>query len=249
MSKTDSKSKNTTTINQLLQVFFDDENYDIGGDYTKENKKSIKDYYIYNKQSKTRCLYFSIHMNKTPHAIHVHFLKNCQSNDKKKEKSGKGSHTVQLLVGFATYLRDKPGFENTELIIDVDTSKIYFDGFDEKKSSSTEFSFPLSILYLLTQGETWYNSLGFYENNYEENYRKALEYINLSIPPMKKNETIQSHFIDIFDRIKHLTNKKKINSNEEKELSIYQIILEQQYKFIKNELFGSDKFAYLKYRF
>lgn len=70
------------------------------------------------------------------------------------EQLGRGKDIIRRIIGFAT--QEMPG---SRLIVEYDVSKISIHG----------KSFPLGGLKLLSKGETWYNSLGFYEKNYDEN--------------------------------------------------------------------------------
>lgn len=70
------------------------------------------------------------------------------------EQLGRGKDIIRRIIEFAT--REMP---DARLVVEFDVSKISVHG----------TSFPLGGLKLLARGETWYNSLGFYEEKYAEN--------------------------------------------------------------------------------
>lgn len=224
------KSNSINIIKTLTEVFFDEDDYNT----------SIKGgtFFIYNK-SEEPCLSFSVHMKKnSPPEIIIDTLKNCTSLTTINNKIGTGSHTIKLLVELTRQLRKYQGFEQTELIVKIDTSRLFIH----------EKVLYLSVLYILTKGKSWYNSLGFYEENYKENYKKALKYILQPIKG-KKNETIQSYYTYIFTRIKKLSEIIFLNDEQTKELNKYAELLDNQSKSIKYLFKESDKFTDLKYRF
>lgn len=246
-SPSPSPSLSRTTIESLLKKIF-------GEKYRIEYEPSFPNMYsVYI--SEKRCVQFSIHLDKAPPEIHIDYLDNCRPMDETEAKIGTGSHTIQLLIDFTRELRKIKGFEHTELIVKIDASRLYIHG----------NAFPLNVLYVLTKGMSWYNSLGFYENNYETNYENSLTYINQSmsgIRPKKeiqkniqcgKTDTIQKCFLSIFDRIKLLSNKDKIDSEEQAELNYYKKLLQGQEKYMRDVLFpiGENRYKLLdlKYRF
>jgi hypothetical protein len=194
--------------------------------------------------------------------IHVDQLNNCRPEDAT-GNTGSGTHTMQLLVEFTRTLRKMPGFENTQLIVKIDASRIEFKYADHK------FNFPLNILYVLTRGESWYNSLGFYETAYEENRRDAETYIQTKMMNLKPSKeikrkitctqmnTVQECFTSMFARIKILSRQRILSENEIAELKYYSKKINEQEKICKRELFPKHedpeknryKFKNLYYRF
>ena len=216
-----------------------------------KDSTSTKQFSIYIGEK--RCVQFSIHMGSPPE-IHIDYLDNCTPLDAV-GKLGTGSHTIQLLVEFTRALRSEiAGFRDTQLIIKVDASRLYIH--------SKPFS--LSTLYILTRGESWYNSLGFYENGYEINRAAAEEYIKRPNPSMRppdsakpylscgESDNIQTCYTSIFNRLKAFSKKSSVNKEEETELKYYMGLITNQTKILR-ELFPITENRYnfldLHYRF
>ena len=225
----------------------------IFGEKFTANKDSTSTKHFSIFIGKKRCVQFSIHMGSPPE-IHIDYLDNCTPLDAV-GKLGTGSHTIQLLVEFTRALRSEiVGFGDTQLIIKVDVSRLYIH--------SKPFS--LSTLYILTRGESWYNSLGFYENGYEINRAAAEEYIKKPLtkisPPKRtkpyllcsKTHNIKTCFSSIFDRLKAISKKSSVNKEEETELKYYMGLITNQTEILR-ELFpiteNRYKFMNLHYRF
>jgi hypothetical protein len=105
-----------------------------------------------------------------------------------------GSDVIKRLSSFAEdndfYAYTLSDLSNLEINCD------YIPNYDE-------INIPLAPLNILTKGESWYNSLGFYGRHYEE------------------EKTENENFIkqEIIDFVLHLKEKIKMNKNELKELS------------------------------
>ena len=123
-------------------------------DENDKNGKPIKEYRIY--QTDQKCASVSIIEKDGMGEILVLAIDKCSSSG----VAGSGKHILNCLIEFS----EKEGFS---LVIEVDVSKITIKGID----------FSLTGLYMLTTGHSWYNSMGFYEENYEENKRKTDEFI------------------------------------------------------------------------
>jgi len=123
-------------------------------DENDKNGKLIKEYRIY--QTDQKCASVSIIETDGMGEILVLAIDKCSSSG----VAGSGKHILNCLIEFS----EKEGFS---LVIEVDVSKITIGGID----------FSLTGLYMLTTGHSWYNSMGFYEENYEENKRKTDEFI------------------------------------------------------------------------
>jgi hypothetical protein len=68
-----------------------------------------------------------------------------------------------------------------------------------------------------------------------------------------KDDTVQTCYTSIFERLKKLSSKIVIDSNETKELNYYYTLLKNQEKFMRDKLFpvGENRYKLLdlKYRF
>jgi hypothetical protein len=113
-------------------------------------------------------------------------------------------------------LRDEYPQKNVKMKIRLDEAELQFLGI--KRS--------LSWLYLFKSGESWYNSKGYYEKNYEENKLLIHEFIHQKVvvayneekergtissilDPISDEETIQTLFIKVCDILKTDKGNKK----------------------------------------
>lgn len=201
-----------------------------------------------------RCIEFSIHLKKPPE-IQIDYLDNCKS-DESDSKKGTGTHTIHQIIEFAKTMRKMPGFKDTQLFIKTDASRLKF------RVEENELTLPLHALFVLTRGQSWYNSLGFFETGYEENRELAERYINSPIPTMRPAITISEKikckagtlikdcYKSIIDRVKILSQKSELTADDEAELKYYKTILGKQEKALV-KLFTIDRYklTYLYYRF
>ena len=147
------------------------------------------------------------------------------------------------------------GYENTKLVVKIDASSIYIH----------KMKFPLDVLFILTRGESWYNSLGFQEEEYTLNFGKANEYIDSIMEPFTKKientscnfkkqniadpkKTNKECFKSIFTRLKELSNVEALSPEETKELKYYHTIIKKQEKLLTT-LFNNTKALNLYYIF
>uniref|UniRef100_A0A6C0I148 Uncharacterized protein n=1 Tax=viral metagenome TaxID=1070528 RepID=A0A6C0I148_9ZZZZ len=222
-SRSSSKSKSLP-----VDIIIDLLNETFGSDYRIEKTQvSSKIFLIFLED--LRCMEFSIHFRRTPE-IQIDYLDNCKS-ELSESRKGTGTNTMQLIIQFARNMRRIEGFEETQLLVKTDASRLKFN------IEGKEKTLPLHTLFTLTRGETWYNSLGFYERGYEINRELAERYINSEIPTMqpakrisdllrcKKGALIKDCFRSIADRIKLLSQKSELNKDEESEIKYYKKIL------------------------
>jgi hypothetical protein len=168
---------------------------------------------------------------------------------------GSGSHTMRILIDFAREIRKIEGYENTKLVVKIDASSIYIH----------KMKFPLDVLFILTRGESWYNSLGFREEEYTLNFGKASEYIDSIMEPFTKKientscnfkkqnssdpkKTNKECFKSIFTRLKELSNVEALSPEETKELKYYHTLIKKQEKLL-TALFNNTKALNLYYNF
>ena len=213
---------------------------------TYENKFNVS-------LQKKRCVEFSTHKINGILEIHIDYLDNCKPPDLDVTSTvGSGSHTMRLLIDFAREIRKIEGYENTELVVGIDASNLNIH----------KLKFPLDALFILTRGESWYNSLGFREKTYADNLVKANEYINSLMDPLAKkfdkndniknnitcDNTIKVCFASIFTRIKVLSKKQILDPVETQELKYYKELLTIQGKKL-TPLFENTKSVNLYYNF
>ena len=198
---------------------------------------------------KKRCLEFSMHKINEIYEIHIDYLDNCKPPDMDVSSTlGSGSHTMRLLIDFARELRKIEGCENTKLVVKIDASKLYIHN----------TGFPLNTLFILTRGESWYNSLGFREEKYDDNLTKANQYLNSPMEKLAKkfnkikditcNGTVKDCFVSIFTRIKLLSKKQTLDPAETTELKYYKELLTTEGKKL-GTLFENTKWVNLYYNF
>ena len=213
---------------------------------TYENKFNVS-------LQKKQCVEFSTHKINGILEIHIDYLDNCKPPDLDVTSTvGSGSHTMRLLIDFAREIRKIEGYENTELVVGIDASNLNIH----------KLKFPLDALFILTRGESWYNSLGFREKTYADNLVKANEYINSLMDPLAKkfdkndniknnitcDNTIKVCFASIFTRIKVLSKKQILDPVETQELKYYKELLTIQGKKL-TPLFENTKSVNLYYNF
>jgi hypothetical protein len=205
---------------------------------------------------KKRCVEFSTHTINGILEIHIDYLDNCKPPDMDVTSAlGSGSHTMRILIDFAREIRKIEGYENTKLVVKIDASSIYIH----------KMKFPLDVLFILTRGESWYNSLGFREEEYTLNFGKASEYIDSIMEPFTKKientscnfkkqnssdpkKTNKECFKSIFTRLKELSNVEALSPEETKELKYYHTLIKKQEKLL-TALFNNTKALNLYYNF
>ena len=119
-----------------------------------QNGKPVIEYRVY--QNDQKCASVAIHENDGMGEIMVLAIDKCTASG----VAGSGKHILNSLID----LSKKEGFS---LVIEADVSKITLKKID----------FSLTALYILTTGQSWYNSMGFYEDDYDENKRNADKFI------------------------------------------------------------------------
>ena len=226
-----------------------------GEKFTTAKIKTFKNKFNVLLQKK-HCLEFSTHTINGILEIHVDYLDNCKPADMDVTSTlGSGSHTMRLLIDFAREIRKIEGYENTKLVVKIDASRLYIH----------KMKFQLDTLFILTRGESWYNSLGFREEEYTLNFDKANEYIDSIMEPFTKKienvscnfkkqnssdpkKTNKECFKSIFTRLKELSNVETLSPEETKELKQYNTIIKKQEKVL-NALFNNTKSLNLYYAF
>lgn len=161
----------------------------------------IRNMPVTNKKTKEvenreiHCIEFSLENN----VVIIKLILNCSID---LEFLGRGKDIVDRIIQFSKSF----GYSTK---IEYDVSKISVHGIE----------FSLRKLKLLATGQTWYQSLGFYEEEYEENHRCIQEYIhkkpvNMKTILGKKMDTIKEHYSEIMKEIQAYS-KKDLLTNEE----------------------------------
>jgi hypothetical protein len=134
----------------------------------EEIEEECEDYYVFiniwNKITQKSCAYVKyIASEKT---IHIEELLRCTGIILPEQ--GTGTDIVKKLLAVGDKFRHHlaPGTKLT-IMVDSDQSKLYVK----------KVEFDLNWLYIFATGETWYNSLGFEEDEYRDNTEFLAEFI------------------------------------------------------------------------
>jgi hypothetical protein len=146
-------------VESILEKYFTKERFEIF-----LSSKRIR---ISNKSLNKTCLLLSIEPVGEKTFIIVDNLYKCNIIDDL--FIGSGNYNMRQLKLLAD--------ENRKYVIEVeeDVSEITI------VAGSRNCIFSLKMMYIMTRGETWYNSLGFYEEDYEENTRILNAFISKPI--------------------------------------------------------------------
>ena len=130
-------------------------------EYVK-NGKSFKEYNI--TQDKHKCATISI--NNSPDNILILSVNKCTTSG----LVGSGKHVLKCLINFAKK-------EGLPLVIEYDVSVITVGKTADNKGKT----FSLAGLQMLSSGNSWYNSMGFYEKEYEHNKQFTDKFISQDV--------------------------------------------------------------------
>jgi hypothetical protein len=159
-----------TFIDVLTEVLEQPDNIDasIYCANPEEIEEECEDYYVFiniwNKNTQRSCAYVKyIASEKT---IHIEELMRCTGVILPEQ--GTGTDIVKKLLAVGDKFRHHlaPGTKLT-IMVDSDQSKLYVK----------KVEFDLNWLYIFATGETWYNSLGFEEDEYRDNTEFLAEFI------------------------------------------------------------------------
>lgn len=120
---------------------------------------------IWNKHTEKICAY--VQYSSYEKAIHIEEITRCAGEILPEQGTGTDIVKKIIEVGEVFSRRLEPG-TNLSIIIGSDQSKLTVKG----------VTFDLSWLYIFATGESWYNSLGFKEEAYDENTEIVTEFIN-----------------------------------------------------------------------
>lgn len=132
-----------------------------------------KQQYIVNLNN-INCAEFQINDNDK-----VIVIKSIYRCAKGSESVGTGKYIVDKLVA----LSKEKGYE---LEVEVDVSRLVVP--PEIMPNTT---IPLKNLYVLSKGQSWYNSMGFYESNYASNQKHIHDYLSTTIEFKMNGKTRQ----------------------------------------------------------
>ncbi len=154
---------------------------------SEDIKKTWNDYSIsiniWNKHTGKSCAY--IKYSAIEKIIHIVEIERC--NDKMLPDQGKGSDIIKQLIAvgdrFSHHLN--PGTQ-LKIMVDDDASMLYVK----------KVEYELKWIYIFATGESWYNSLGFKEAEYEANSDIVRQFIGRAYDD-DVDKTIGAHFARI----------------------------------------------------
>ena len=141
---------------------------------------------IYNKNTEKTCAYIQY----TPFEKIIHIEDVMRCSDEILPEQGSGTDIIKSLIAVGDEFRQylEPG-SSLSIMIDSDHSKL----------TIKENEFDMGWLYIFATGETWYNSLGFREDEYDSNS----EFINDFIDKKSGKTTIREQFQKIKSDLKN----------------------------------------------
>lgn len=121
--------------------------------------------FVWNKNTEEMCA--NINYSSSDKIIHIEGIKRCSGEILPDQ--GTGSDIVKQLIKVGEEFRMflKPG---TKLILMIDS--------DQSKITVKGVTFELYWLYIFATGQSWYNSLGFEEDEYADNTEFITEFID-----------------------------------------------------------------------
>jgi hypothetical protein len=151
---------------------------------------------------------------------------------------GQGKDIVKRLIAFTKNLPHP-----YTLIIEYDVSRITIH----------HKVFPLYAMKLLTTGQSWYNSLGFYEDQYERNSECIKTYIEKpQAGSGKPPKTVRQYFTEVVARLMELSKKPTDELSQDEILYISQMHtkITNKYKDLEKtcHLTANNKLSELVYR-
>jgi hypothetical protein len=147
--------------------------------------------------------------------ILIHEISKCGNAE---TEQGAGTDIIKRIIAVGYELKEYfHGKGHVNIIIDSDQSKINVGG----------IQFELNWLYLFSTGETWYNHLGFKE----EDYHKISECIEPLITP-----EIKRKFKQIMHDIKQISKHAIIDAHALKQLHDYKEVLKNQKELFLSEV-------------
>jgi hypothetical protein len=160
---------------------------------SEEIEEECDDFYVYinvyNKNTEELCVY--VKYMPSEKVIHVESVVRC--SDEILPEQGSGTDIVRNIIAVGDEFRKHlaPG-TNLSIMIDSDQSKI----------TVKENEFDLGWLYMFATGETWYNSLGFREAEYDSNSEFINNFIDQIIDQKNGKTTVKTTVREQFQKIK-----------------------------------------------
>jgi hypothetical protein len=209
-----------TFIDVLTEVLEQPDNVDasIYCAISDEIQDDCDDFYvfinIFNKHTQQICAY--VQYIPAEKVIHIEEIAKCSGEILPEQ--GSGSDNVRNLIAVGDEFRKHldPG---TSLSIMIDS--------DQSKLTIKENEFDLGWLYMFATGETWYNSLGFREEEYDSN----TEFINEFIDQKSGKTTIREQFQKIKRDLRNPDIRVTIVQKYKKELDT---VRKKFYKSLEN---------------
>lgn len=178
------------------------------------------------------CLEFVL---KEPHTIIIKSILGCASHA---DDMGHGKDIVRRLVRFVKSLP-----KHHDLVVEFDVSRITIHG----------HVFPLYAMKILSTGKSWYNSLGFYEDQYMKNSKCIEEFLSEPQPRTgKPPQTVQQYFTTVVNKLLELSRKniQELTEDERKYIHEMHTKIKNKYATLETKCFltAHNKLSDLMYR-
>ena len=192
-------------VERIFEVSKDSSIYGVSTDLDLDYDNTHVNIKIGNKNTGKKCA----EIEYGDRTILIHEISKCGNAE---TEQGTGTDIIKRLIAVGYKLKeyfDGQEGDNFQLIIDSDQSKINVGG----------IKFELNWLYLFSTGETWYNHLGFKE----EDYHTISECIEPLITP-----EIKRKFKQIMHDIKQISQHAIIDAPSLQKLRDYKEVLKHQ---------------------
>lgn len=217
-------------IIQSLRKYFPEQVFQLSYDADKQQYMVIRNMVVTNKKTReleekdVHCLEFAIEENRE---LVIKLILNCSID---LEFLGRGKDIVERIVRFSNA-------EGYTTKIEYDVSKISVHGIE----------FSLRKLKLLGTGQTWYQSLGFFERNYEENHRCIADFIDQRPKPSKP--TIREHYSGVMQDIQVFSKKEELTEEERTDLKKMSANIDRKFRELEKKCPATNENFYdLYYR-
>ena len=169
---------------------------------------------VFIKKPESSCIYLELHIyEENQNNIHVHALDNC-------EEEKKGRELLMLVEDLAQRIGSKQ-------ITLLDASRIKLNNFQ---------SVSLKTLYILTTGQSWYNSLGYICLDNQRGTHAVYYKEN-------KDKIITTTVSDFIEEVKHNTSDRLTEELIDK---IFKEITEETHRELNPEMYIKDYFTIVK---
>lgn len=201
-----------TTILPKIRRYFPEPVFEIAHDPTKQQYIITRDMVTTNKKTRIteektiHCLEFGIEGDRE---LVIKLILNCSID---LEFLGRGKDLVERIVRFSKSM----GYTTK---IEYDVSKISVHGIE----------FSLRKFRLLATGQTWYQSLGFQEANYDKNRACIAMFID-NRPRNLGNLTIREHYAQKMREIQEFSKREVITEGELSDLRKFSANIDRKFR-------------------